>query len=146
VLSQSMTFPRTKQIDTSDGPAASLSYTCNNNRANLEAMTTALKSNPELKAYGSADLLASAMTVIQQSQEEFLPCQLDGFHFHRAGLPVLHLQRVDDTGQSPDNGRSGFVELNELRLRQLQVHRLEGLMARAKGAFRFNRVWNMLGW
>jgi hypothetical protein len=109
-------------------------------------MTTALKSNVELKAYGTADLLAKVLTTIQQNQEEFLPCQLDGFQFYR-GMDILRVQRVDDKNKPAGEGRIGFVELNDLRLWQLQVDRLERILGSIKSTSPLSRLpnWNLMG-
>jgi len=46
VLSHCMTYPRTAKLNSHDPPAATVSYTCDKDRADLEAMDTALQGKP----------------------------------------------------------------------------------------------------
>lgn len=57
---------------------------------------------------------------IESNPSEFLPHRMDGFQLYRGGFDVLRLQRQDGKVFA-NNGRTGFVEYNDLRARALEA-------------------------
>ena len=57
---------------------------------------------------------------IESNPGEFLPHKMDGFQLYRGGFDLLRLQRRDGK-VSANNGRTGFVEYNDLRARAMEA-------------------------
>jgi len=68
-----------------------------------------------LKEYGVQNVVNEIVKDVEKYQSDYMTNVLDGFRLYRCGYIMLRMLRRNKEATLDENGRTGFIEFNDLR-------------------------------